>query len=315
VACHFRRLRNNSTRCIKKWGEKKEEQLSKPMPTLTDKVVRPQDIDLLRFAYSDTFGCFGGAITSRLFKRFAFVFCTPNNQTSLREAILAFAESFLPPSYEQSEYHSAQAHRALMCKRRTTFVESDLFAAGILTTMYGFSGNQKKFNIYLQGFVTILQTLAGKAASHELLVIGPVICDLILEVSRFISEASSDLVFRFCQASRDVMGRQSFSLRADYMNNFFGIQSTELAFFESLWQHCRLLRRCFRFAVAEQCEGKFEKSQHMQSTIAEVTFYLESIEVTEIMSQIGVSRISQSKQSKDYGSLTFTILLFGSAAS
>jgi len=171
--------------------------LSTPMPTLIDKVIRPQDIPLLQYAYSDTFGYFGGAITSRLLKKFAFIFCSSNQQTSLHEAILALAEAFHPSTapYKQSEYHSAQAHHALMSKRRYEFVEADLFAAGLLTAMYGFSGNQYKFNFYLQVFITTIQTLSGKAASHEMLVIGPVIRDLILEVSRFIPESSSDLVF------------------------------------------------------------------------------------------------------------------------
>src|SRR5437762_5155377 len=119
-ACDFCRVRNISAPCIKKWGQKKEDRLSRPMPTTFDEIIHSQDVHLLQYAYSSRFGCIGGVCTSRLFKKLRFVFGNSLTHASLREAILSFSAAFLPSetSLERSEYHAKRACRVLMTGNR-----------------------------------------------------------------------------------------------------------------------------------------------------------------------------------------------------
>ena len=272
---------------------------------------------LLQYAYSNKFG-YSGAGTSLLFKKLGFVFGASINHTSLREAILAFAAAFLPSHsrFELSECHARRACRVLITTNCSAFAEADLFAAGLLTIQNAFCRNEQQFSVYLQIFMRIMQSLVKGSTDNEAMFtrnLFPVIRDMILEGSRFLTENSNDLVLQFCYRYQEVVGQQNFTGQEIYKKEFFGFESRELAFYRCLWEQFRLLRRCFRHVVIRECYGNSQKEVHVQSIILEIKDYLDSTDVREIITQIATKQIMNRAALQDplhYGGLTFTTLIY-----
>src|SRR5579862_5555862 len=90
--CEFCRTRNGSgpSPCIKKWGKKKEEALSRGISTAFADIPS-HDILLLQYCYSEAFERSGGVLIARLLQKFAAVFGSSIDSKSLRHAILAYA--------------------------------------------------------------------------------------------------------------------------------------------------------------------------------------------------------------------------------
>ena len=256
--------------------------------------------------------------TSRLFKKLAFVFSSSINHDTLREALLSFAEAFFPSNslLERSGYHARRAGGLLIAKiQSASFTEADLLAAGILSVQYAFCINEGKFSLHLQVLMIALQNLVKSSKNQTLFVrcLWPVIRDVIIEGSRFLSQNLSDLVVGLCQVSREAMGEQTLTLQTSYKMEFFGLKSKEEAFYCCFWQQSRLLRRCFRFLMTKQSEGDLRYFMHAHSTLSEVKYYLESKEVEEIIAQIAARRLitrTEPEHSLRYGCTTFTLLVY-----
>ena len=91
--CHSRGL----LQCVKKWGLKKEESLSR-VPQAPQCVVdiSHRDLAVLQYTYSDTFEDSQNKCIGRLFKRFAVAFGLSIRNLSLRYAMLAFTAPTMP---------------------------------------------------------------------------------------------------------------------------------------------------------------------------------------------------------------------------
>ena len=311
VACEFCRTRNISTPCIKKWGTKRQEQLARSISTTIDEAIPSEYVSFLQYTYK--FEQVAEAPAGRLVKKLAFIFHFSINQVPPCEAILKFARTFLhtPHSSKSSDNDYWQSYRELMSKTHTAFVDADLFATGLLPALYGFTADQGS---YIPFFNTIIEILLSKAASHETMVafpLLPILRETMMEDSQHVQ--LSDLLLQFCQKSRKAMEQSGFDQRADFLNEFIGCESREAALSECLWQCCRLLRKCFRFVLTNESEGRLERSVPVRSAITHMKTYLESDEVRYVLDRIAARKITERIEQKieaDYGSPTHTLLIY-----
>ena len=311
VACEFCHTRNITTPCIKTWGRKRQEQLEISISTTIDEAIPSEWVSFLQYVYSDNYEYFAGAAAGRLVKKLAFIFHFCINQLPPREVILKFAGPFLcgGHSYQSSPYVYWRDYRELVTKNQTAFVEADLFAAGLLPALYGFTADQE---FYMRFFNTIIEIL-GEGANHETIVTFPllhILRDIMMVGSQ---HQSSDLLLQFCKKSREALEHSGFSQCASFSNNLTGCKSREAALSECLWQCCRLLRRVFRFVLTNESEGRVERSKRLGSVIMDMKTYLESNEVRFVVDRIAARKMTEpigQKIEAECGTPPHTLLIY-----
>jgi len=211
-----------------------------------------QEINILQYAYSDTFEQSAGLYTSRLLKKFALIFQPTIISVSLRQAMLAFTAAGMPniSLHERVQYHSNRAFQELRRKISASALdEADLFAACLLACLSRYEHDLNKFCIHVGGFTLIMEELVRKAkaggGSNALSILWPLGRDLILKSSQQVPKAS-EYVLEFCRSSLATLGTQSFLCRSEYTKEVVGNEKRIhiLAFRQSVSIYYVLLRRC-----------------------------------------------------------------------
>jgi hypothetical protein len=314
--CEFCRRRNFET-CVKRWGPKKEELISRQIPTASDAVIEADDALLLQYAYSDSIIPQGGFILSRLLQKFALVFGPSFNVASLRHAALAYVALYAPchGGFERVIFHSNQASRELLAKQKKGYTEADFFAAAVLTFVNGLTGKRGDVYLHMKTFLVVMKYLVKSKANDKAMLptLWPIARDIIVEGSRYVSRTSPSFLLEFGRVWRETMGPQSFTLRANYTNQLVEVQTVEGAFAESVWLYCRSLRMCFRSAVSKQTDGDMQRDGHLISTVAELKADLQSIEAREIIGRYTALKFAaETHQPVDWQHnwYMFTLLLY-----
>ena len=141
MACDFCRTRNVQEPCFKIRGPKTEAQIwtsrmepSRLPATPIDAAISPEDALLLDYVYQKRWTSWTW-LTPHLLKKFAVAFGPAIQRASLRQAMLAFLASILPPDQFQDRYdlHEQSAICELRkCISKLDVDYGDLFAAYLL---------------------------------------------------------------------------------------------------------------------------------------------------------------------------------------
>jgi len=310
VACDFclQVEGNISTPCKKILGPKTEAKLSRTISTTSDETFPSSYVSLLQYAYSERYE---GLRIAATIKKLAFLFHFWSNQRApTHEDGLKFASVFLHSQVSASitpEGFSWRTYQDLVAKNHTAFLEADIFAARLLLVIYGFSGSQKILEAYRRFFDTIIHALVNKTKSPVTFPLSRIFRDINMESNHGLQ--SNDQILQFCQKSREAIESEyDFTQRA---NEF--MESHEAAFSDCLWQSCRLLRKCFRFVLSKECEGRTERSERVQSALIDMKTYLESKEVRRVIDGIAARKIAEQIEQKtdaDFNSPTLTLLIY-----
>ena len=289
--------------CIKRFGDEIERvALTRGIPTSTDADVSQQEALLFQFAFSERFASGAGSFISKLFIKFSSMLSHPLNNKSLRHATLAWATAFYPREFGSNEplRHSLSAGRALASKNANDIDVFDLYAAFLLTLLSGIHQNGAIFIIHLRGVKAILSTLdrdtlAKPPNSLHLAIFLPLVRDLILETSRYISLLCCEIL-ELLDIFRATIGPITYDQRIHYFTALLGGDSgTHFVFLQSIWHHTTALRRCFRQTVIQQ-QGNTAAVRRsvIQDLTADIKVDLDSINVKRAVAQLLIDKSSAS---------------------
>jgi hypothetical protein len=242
--CEF--CQTSGEACIKTWGTRTQELLLKGPATPIDEVIAPEDVTLLQYVYSDTFGHLWGSKVHRILRKFAVLFQPSINRLSLRRAILAYSAAFAPnSSYADVERYSGLACQLLLRKPSTTLDEGDLFAACLLAFLSAMYDNPPEFRFYLHRFIAIMKDLGQQSGEKQMhfVLFWSLARDLITDSSRNVAGVN-DLVLDFCQVSRPLIRQgNGFHQSTRAMEEVYGYGQRYWPFVDSVNHSYFLLRR------------------------------------------------------------------------
>lgn len=311
LPCNNCRGRNPSYCCVKKYGPKRQEQISRSLPSAPKGIITEQQVHLLQFLYSERFASSGGSLAHRLFLKLASCYGESISLPTLRGAMLAYSQHFLTGSgmSVDCQYYAMCVQR-MLSTRNDSLNEGDLFAASLLTALSRFSTDPQAFYIHSDLLIQLLQNFIPGQRCYSSLTISlwHLFHELILEHARFLPPETNARTLEICHQSRTAISQPTFSSRLDIFLEFSRQRQTELHHvYRCLWQDLILIRRCFRFAILRQSVNDFQKPAYFTSIVAEMKYYHRSSEMKKFMTRVVMQRLSEEQ---DYLLSTLALIIY-----
>ena len=224
-------------------------------------------------------------------------------QLSLRNAMLAFAERFLPSgaSFERFNIFYNRAQEMLSIKSSTETDEGDVFGAFLISSLINVKPSSdlsfEHVTFPLEYFISAISHLIKQSESGMVStsMFWPIArLRLLNEFSRFTDVSSSiDLILQLYEGTRTLLGPQSLVILENpysrlLRNRGEARQALFHAFIGCILMYTKLLSRSFWSAAQRQCKGMLEVDPRMEILVSDLRadiFSSKFQQIVQIMTQ------------------------------